>query len=103
MWEKLGLREKERRLGSLFGGVLVCCFIFGILADRAPGAAIIVALIVVAIVILSATRYAVVRLRVHRKKGGLTTGRLSSDERAKAQIKLRRVSISGTCKSHPYR
>ncbi len=87
MWDRLISRERDRRLGVLFGGALVAWCFYGVLADRAPMAAQIVAAACGTILFAMGIRW--VWISRSRKPGPAPVGKLSSDERVKARAKLK--------------
>lgn len=89
MWDRLISRERDRRLGFLFGGALVTWCIYGVVADRAPVAGKIIAAVCGCILFALAVRWAWISLS--RKPGRAPVGKLSSDERVKARAKLKRT------------
>ena len=93
MWDKLSIRERERRLGVLFVSVLPAVFGGGLLATNFPLAGQAAAASVLGIVWLVTVRR-MVALR-QGKWGPAPVGPLSSDERAKARSKLLGASQPG--------
>jgi hypothetical protein len=86
VWDKLVTRERERRLGILFGSVLFIACAYGIIAEHFPTAAKVVILIFGAALLLLLARAVT---RAWRNTGPAPTGPLSSDERIKARSKLK--------------
>jgi hypothetical protein len=86
MWEKLRIQERERTLGMLFMGVLPAVFGYGLLAQGSPGAARVVGISLLAILLPLAVRR-LGRLRPGRY-GPAPVGPLSPDEKLKARSKL---------------
>jgi hypothetical protein len=86
MWEKLSLRERERRLALLFVGVLATVCGGSLLALGFPLAGQAVAISTLGIVWVVAVRR-MIALR-QGKWGPAPVGPLSPDERAKARSKL---------------
>ena len=93
MWDKLSIRERERRLGVLFVSVLPAVFGGGLLATDFPLAGQAAAVSVLGIFWLVMVRR-MVALR-HSRCGPAPVGPLSPDERAKARSKLLRPPGAG--------
>ena len=86
MWDKLRIRERERRLGLLFIMTLAAVFGAGLLALGFPLAGQAVGLSILGIFWLMKARRMVVQRQ--GKWGPAPVGPLSPDERAKARSKL---------------
>jgi hypothetical protein len=86
MWDKLKIRERERRLGLLFLGVMPAIAGVGLLASSCPLAAEVVTVGLLGILWLAAMRR-IIALRQSRYDPA-PVGPLSPDERIKARSKL---------------
>ncbi len=86
MWDRLKLRERERRLGLLFLGVMPAMLGVGLLASSRPLAAEVAAISLLGVFWLVTMRR-MIALR-HSGCGPVPVGPLSPDERAKARSKL---------------
>jgi hypothetical protein len=87
MWDKLGLRERERRLGMVFLSVLVAVLSGTVLAMAFPLAGRAAAISALGVFWLLMMRR-MLALR-EGKWGPAPVGPLSTDEKAKARSKLR--------------
>jgi hypothetical protein len=88
MWDKLRIREQDRRLGMLFLSVLAGVVGYSLLAFGSPNAAGVVGVLLLGICWTLTVRR-LVRLRRNRR-GAAPVGPLSPDERLKARSKLLR-------------
>ncbi len=87
MWDKFASRERDRQLALLFVAVLIGFCIYGVVADRSPTAARVIAAIFGAAFVAMLVR--LFASRSWAKSGQTPVGTLSPDERAKARIKLK--------------
>ena len=90
MWDKLGIRERERRLGLLFMSVLLAVPLASVVGMAFPTVGRTAVFLVVGLYWLTALRRALA-LR-EGKWGSAPVGPLSPGEKAKERSKLRTTS-----------
>lgn len=86
MWDKVRLRERERRLGMLFGVVCAALAAYVLFFFLSSAAAKVVGGIIVGFTVLIIILQ--VRQYVRNRPGPAPVGALSPDERIKARSKL---------------
>jgi len=86
MWDKLRIRERDRKLGTLFISILLAVFGFALLTLGFPTAAGVVGAAFLGLCWVLTVR-SLIRLR-RTRHGAAPVGPLSPDEKLKARSKL---------------